>query len=234
MVRQGSLCFLYVTKIPWECKGQHLDFTGPGNNLATGLFGGPVKGSPVSSCPRKPLLGGMQPWAPLFWSFGRAVGLCCSLPQSKTTTASNFKEAPQPLLECSFAVGLANSVEIRRNRQKPSGREEEGWEHQPVSSQDSLPLRVLPRSFPFYFKERREASLVILVNWPLAPCCPPLSQRERTNNTVLYLSPSQLGAKVLELGPGLEWDHQARTWGHCLVLRGFCCDLLQLRSQLNC
>lgn len=221
MVRQGRLCFLYVTKIPWECEGQHLDFTGPGNNLATGLFGGPVNGSPVPSCPRKPLLEAMQPWSPLFWSFGRAVGLCCSLPQSKTTTASNFKEAPLPLLECSFPVGLANSVEIRRLRQKPSSREEEGWEHQPVSSQDSLPLRVLPRSFPFYFKERREASLVILVNWPLAPCCPPLSQRERTNSIVLYLSPSQTWNKSFGTGPWLGMGSSGKNLGVLLCSEGF-------------
>lgn len=203
MVRQRNLCFLYVIKIPWECKGQHLDFTGPGKNLATGLFGGLVNGSPGSSCPRKPLLEGMQPWPPLFWTFGRAVALCWRLPQSKTSTASNFKEAPLPLLECSCPVGLANPAEIRRIRQKPSRREEEGWEHQPGSSQDSLALRVLPRSFPFYFKERREASLIILVNWPLAPCCPPLCPSERTNSIVLYLSPSQTWNQSFGTGPWL-------------------------------
>lgn len=176
----------------------------------------------------------MQPCSPLFWSFGRAVALPCSLPQSKTTTASSFKEAPLPLLECSFPVGLANSVEIRRIRQKPSSREEEGLEHQPVSSQDSLPLRVLPRSFPFYFKERREASLVILVTglWPPAALHP---VREK-GKTVLccILALLKLETKVLELGPGLEWDHEARTWGRCFVLWEFCCDLLRLKSQLNC
>ena len=160
MVRQGRLCFLYVTKIPWECKGQHLDFTGPGNNLATGLFGGPVNGSPVPSCPRKPLLEAMQPWSPLFWSFGRAVGLCCSLPQSKTTTASNFKEAPLPLLECSFPVGLANSVEIRRLRQKPSSREEEGWNTSQFLPRTPYPSGCCQDHSPFTL--RKGEKLVLL------------------------------------------------------------------------
>lgn len=110
------------------------------------------------------------------------------------------------------------TLEIRRIRQKPSSREEEGLEHQPVSSQDSLPLRVLPRSFPFYFKERREASLVILVTglWPPAALHP---VREKGKTVLCCILPLlKLETKVLELGPGLEWDQEARTWGRCFVL----------------
>ena len=94
-------------KIPWECRAHHLDFIGPGNNLATSLFGGLVKCSAMSSCLRKPLLEEMQPWSPLFWSFCRAVALRCGSLQSKTSTASNFKEAFLPWNEAAQLAGQA-------------------------------------------------------------------------------------------------------------------------------
>lgn len=138
-------------------------------------------------------------------------------------------------LEWGCPAGLASSAEIRRIRQKPSSREEKGWKHQPASSQDSLPLRVLPRFLPFYFKERREASLVILVNWPLAPCCPSLCQRERTNSIVLYCSHVfQAWDKSFGIGPCFGTRSSGKDLGALLVRRGFCSNLVWLRSQLNC
>lgn len=78
--------------------------------------------------------------------------------QGKTSRASNFKEA---LLPWNAAAQLAwGTLQIRRARQKPSHTEEKRQRYQPVSSQDSLSLRVLPRHFLFYFRERREASLL--------------------------------------------------------------------------
>lgn len=129
-------------------------------------------------------------------------------------------------LECSCPAGLEDSAEIRRIRQKLSSREEEGWKHQPVSSQDSLPLRMLPGLLPFYFKARREARLVISVNQPLASCCPCLCHRESTNSIVLYHRLSQTWNKTFGTEPCLGIGSSGKDLGALLVCPGFCSDLI--------
>lgn len=65
-----------------------------------------------------------------------------------------------------------------------------------------LPTQGAAKASPFYSRERRAASFVFLVNWPLAPTALPFV-REKAQIVFFHIVAMslKLGTKVLELGP---------------------------------
>lgn len=201
-------------RVPWECRF-YLDF--PGFYLAQ-----------------------QQPCCQLVWRTPK-IRLCVISPQESSLgrkaaqaiiliIPQSFSSVPQPhvgqdifslptskrhfslgMLLPSWPGGLCGDQKGQSETLKQRG---EGMEHQPVSSQDSLPLRVLPRLLAFYFRGKKNSQFCFLVKRPLAPAALPfVREKAQTVFSHIVAMSLKLGTEVWELGPVLELDHQARTWG---------------------